>query len=524
MQRARATPIATSRRSGNGVSDGVADRWSVLLLGATLTLVSAASMAVEIVAGRALAPYVGMSLYSWTMIIAVVLAGLSLGHWVGGIGADREGRARLWIAGALLGAAASTVASLTLLAWLEPLLGRVDPISHVGALTLAAFFAPSFCAGVVSPLLTKLALGVGAPERQGRRLGLFFALGAGGAILGTLLAGLLLVSWLGTRWSMIVIGALYALLATPFLAGVWKALGALGAAVALLIGLVGRAGACDVESAYYCIRIDDLGPNAAARVMALDHLAHGVNDRADPERLLSPYVHGVDELIRRRFAGERLDAFFIGGGAYTLPRAWLARYGRGRVTVAELDPDVTEAAHERLWLPRAERLETLHADARQALGELSPERRFDVVFGDAFHDISIPQHLVTDEFHREIKARLRPGGVYVVNVVDLLRAPRLTLSLAKTLKRRFASVELWIDLAEVGPREKRTTWIVLASDRPSAQAEMTARHGPPRRWVRVPTDRMIATFGDAALVALTDDFAPVDRLLAPVLLSADGAE
>ena len=43
----------------------------------------------EITAGRLLAPYVGMSLYSWTAIIAVVLAGLSLGNWCGGYLSDR---------------------------------------------------------------------------------------------------------------------------------------------------------------------------------------------------------------------------------------------------------------------------------------------------------------------------------------------------------------------------------------------------------------------------------------------------
>jgi hypothetical protein len=44
------------------------------------TVVSAASLVVEIVAGRMLAPYVSMSLYTWTAVIAVVLAGFSVGH------------------------------------------------------------------------------------------------------------------------------------------------------------------------------------------------------------------------------------------------------------------------------------------------------------------------------------------------------------------------------------------------------------------------------------------------------------
>jgi hypothetical protein len=47
-------------------------------------VVSAASLVVEIVAGRMLAPHVGMSLYTWTAVIAVVLAGFSVGHWWGG--------------------------------------------------------------------------------------------------------------------------------------------------------------------------------------------------------------------------------------------------------------------------------------------------------------------------------------------------------------------------------------------------------------------------------------------------------
>ncbi|MCA1909734.1 MAG: fused MFS/spermidine synthase, partial [Magnetospirillum sp.] len=59
-----------------------------------LFLSSAAALVLEIVAGRLLAPYVGMSLYTWTAIISVVLAGLTIGHWIGGRLAERGGGAR----------------------------------------------------------------------------------------------------------------------------------------------------------------------------------------------------------------------------------------------------------------------------------------------------------------------------------------------------------------------------------------------------------------------------------------------
>ena len=55
-----------------------------ILLAITILASSACGLIIEIVAGRLLAPVFGMSLYTWTSIIAVVLAGLSVGHWIGG--------------------------------------------------------------------------------------------------------------------------------------------------------------------------------------------------------------------------------------------------------------------------------------------------------------------------------------------------------------------------------------------------------------------------------------------------------
>src|SRR5207244_5847556 len=47
------------------------------------------SLVIELIAGRIMAPYIGVSLYTWTSIIGVVLAGISLGNYLGGQIADR---------------------------------------------------------------------------------------------------------------------------------------------------------------------------------------------------------------------------------------------------------------------------------------------------------------------------------------------------------------------------------------------------------------------------------------------------
>lgn len=58
--------------------------------GATVFAAAGLLMVLEIVVARLLAPYVGVSLYTWTSIIGVILAGLSLGNWLGGVWADRS--------------------------------------------------------------------------------------------------------------------------------------------------------------------------------------------------------------------------------------------------------------------------------------------------------------------------------------------------------------------------------------------------------------------------------------------------
>ena len=50
---------------------------------------SACTLIIEIVAGRILAPTIGVSLYTWTSVIGITLAGISAGNYLGGRVADR---------------------------------------------------------------------------------------------------------------------------------------------------------------------------------------------------------------------------------------------------------------------------------------------------------------------------------------------------------------------------------------------------------------------------------------------------
>jgi len=533
------TAPAAEESAGVDVDPHPSDLHLRLLCAAVLLLSSGAALVVEIVGGRMLAPYVGMSVYTWTAVIAVVLAGLSLGNWLGGLWSrDRAGQAGERIALALFGAALFTLAALPLIRvvapWVEGL--GLGVVGRIGLMTLILFLPPSVFAGMVAPMLTRLALAA-RPDRQGRTLGLMYAMGSAGGIGGTLLAGYLFIGWIGTTGTLLAMAGLYGLCALPFAVLAWRrapgrgALAGLagGGLAAMLVGWGWAAQAlqapCTVESDTYCIRVVDFSASSGrpSMLMVLDHMVHGINDRDDPTFLHAPYVELTDRLARLRLgmAGRQSlpRAFFVGGGAYTLPRAWRAVMPDAELIVAEIDPAVTRVAAEHAWFDPGGVDRIFHRDARAALRAWPADRPFDLIIGDAFHDFSAPAHLSTMGFARLVRDRLRDDGTFIMNVVDDAHDPRFLFALVRTWQTVFPTVEVWADRDQL-QGGRRVTYLMLAGQRPTPAAAITGadvgRPDDPRVGLRWQPEAMAAKVAADNGPVLTDDLAPVDRLLAPV--------
>ncbi|MFN0263066.1 fused MFS/spermidine synthase [Tepidamorphus sp. 3E244] len=486
---------------------------------ATVFLTSAASLIVEIVAGRMLAPYVGMSLYTWTSVIAVVLAGLSLGHWIGGWATDRlKGSKRIFLAAILLGASASTLAAIAILPGISGfVLTRLDTaVTGITALTLSAFFIPSVAAGIPSPLVAA-AFVEANPETRGRALGGLFAAGAIGSIVGTLSAGYLFISWLGSTKTLIACAGLYALLALVIGAQAGRKAGIASLAVVLALGaagygLRGAAKFCDVESRYFCIRSIDISAQAGerAQLMVLDHLAHSMSSRDNPESLLWPYPY-MSDAIARAEKGEDFSAFFIGGGAFSLPRAWAAR--GIDTTVAEIDPEVTAMAEREFWFDPAT-TRVIHRDARIALKD-EPAESFDVIVGDAFTDVAVPPHLVTKEFAALVASRLKPDGIYILHFVAPSSRPEALYAMKKTLKTAFTRTDMWLDGSPIYPDSRRS--FLFVARKTDTEPTMGA-NGTWHPLDSAEIDRRAAA-SDARV--LSDDYAPIDRLVGMAGIGVD---
>ena len=100
------------------------ERRTGLAIAVAVFLSGAALLGLEITASRVLAPTFGSSLFVWGSLIGIVLTGLAIGYWAGGIVADRLPSPYLLISALTLGAvlvALVPVIDQTVLNWIVEL-------------------------------------------------------------------------------------------------------------------------------------------------------------------------------------------------------------------------------------------------------------------------------------------------------------------------------------------------------------------------------------------------------------------
>ena len=482
-------------------------------------VISASSMVVEIVAGRMIAPYVGMSLYTWTAIIAVVLAGFSIGNWIGGKIATSKITTALRVSGGVMMFAAMSTACAGLMLRLlaTPIISNTsEPLVAISLITMGAFFLPSVLAGIPAPILTVAAMR--GRSNSEYALGSMYAVGAFGAIIGTVAAGFLFIPHFGSTSTLILVSVVY--IASSILC-FWLGRGQMhqlfvtlpGAAILFLTSLyvLDQPQVCDHESEYFCIRVVylyPLRPNET-KLMVIDHLAHGISNLKNPRVMYTPHAALLDGLARERMkAKSTFNSFHIGGGTYSIPRAWYDR-GFSNITVAEIDPVVTEVAADNFWLNRKSiRIE--HEDARLLLQR--ENIKYDVIIGDAFTDIAVPEHLITVEFFDLVSQRLTTDGVFLMNFMDNVERLDAFSAVFVSLQAVFKNVEVWTEASSPQKGERRV-FVFLASNKKSDFNSIRLRVPEYTRFSVLDDTFITSIIERKSPRLLTDDHAPLAYLM-----------
>ena len=160
-------------------------------------------------------------------------------------------------------------------------------------------------------------------------------------------------------------------------------------------------------------------------------------------------------------------------------------------------------------------------DARNYVDELLEKKRsgaqvpqYDFIYGDAFNDYSVPYQLVTREFNDKIAQILTDDGVYMINLIDMYDSGQFLGAIFNTLEHTFANVYV---LSETAPRNIRNTFVVAAANQ-EIDVEKFVSEYRKDIYIWYLDDTEIDTLRQKSCgIVLTDDYVPVENMLAPVV-------
>lgn len=490
------------------------------LLEVVVFLCGAIVMILEIVGARVLAPYLGTSIVVWTSLIGIILGSLSLGYWWGGKLADRKPSYRvfsliIFLSGVFV--ALVTFSKEILLIAIRAYVSDVRMSASVA--TLALFAVPSVLLGMVSPYAVKLR--IDDLNKSGATVGYLYAISTIGSIIGTFLAGYVLIAYFGNTKILLVLSL--ALILTSLLANLgmlpktrFAAIAAVAVSLFLvervnLFGMAQPSGFIDVDTQYSRVWIFDTNDEKTKRPIKLMMIGNENSSAMflNHDDLVFDYTKYYR--LATHFSPDIKNALMLGGGGYSYPKDFLKRLPEATLDVVEIDPALTDLARKYFALKDNDRLMIYHEDGRMFIN--TTRNKYDAVFIDVFKSLRVlPYQLTTQEAVQKIYDALSDNGVVLVNTISGITGANGKFLRAEyaTYRTLFPQVYLFpVRDPEDGESSQNIVMIALKSpDKPSLHsANPELNEYLKHLWTKkIQMD----------LPVLTDDFAPVDHYLAAI--------
>jgi spermidine synthase len=489
------------------------------MLELTAFVAGASIMAIEIVASRILAPYLGNSIVVWSSLIGVILASLSWGYVRGGRAADRNPDARALARILAIAAVLTALIALGRNACLALVAGIPDIRVASVAAELLLFAPVSFVLAMVSPYVIRLK--VQQIGSTGETVGRLYAISTLGSIVGTFSAGFWLLAYIGSMAILLCIAALL------FVTSVALQLSAARGRKAALDRRQAAAAAMIAFSIAAAPRTS-LPFVTGNRIFETDtHYNHALvyesADRATgrPIRSLvidrysrqsSVFLDRNDDLVLDYLKFFRLGRHFVpngrrdlllGGGGFTFVGDYLKRNPEGRLDVVELDPAFEPLARRYFGLMPDPRVRIYAEDARVFLNR--PGDTYDVIYLDTFgSQMMVPFYMTTRQTAQRVFDRLSAGGVALLNTMSAIDGPqgRFLRAEVATYRSVFPRVEVF----KTSREGDRFANVMIAAFRSAAEPEWTSSDPETQRRLQTRWTAPIAE--DMAI--LTDDYAPVE--------------
>lgn len=448
----------------------------------TFAAVGATAMVYEICWTRLLGTTIGSSTYAFTLMLGTFLVGIVVGSALFEVWSSRGGKITLGTYAATQ--TATALAALAFLIFFQQMPELVPAFLKEAKGNFKIWLLLQFTVSALAMLPTALAFGFNFPvvamliagqpgaKGHGAAIGRAYAANTLGAILGAVLAGFWLVPLLGAfrlvglaAAANLLLALLLVLKRTP------RSSSAVGAhaALLLLVGWLAATGAFFNRELstfnavlYWNIYSDKLtmaemaatndvvfaedGLNANISVVrAEDYISLRTNGKVDASnhdvqtQLLLGHIGGVLHPAPR-------NALVIGFGSGMTVAALAAHPGVEHITVVEIEPAVIRAAPLLESLNRGvlrdPRVRVALEDARSFL--LTTREKYDLIVSEPSNPwIAGVATLFTDEYYREARARLNPGGMFVQWVQAYSLFPQDFRMVLGTMAAHFAQASLW---------------------------------------------------------------------------------
>lgn len=146
------------------------------------------------------------------------------------------------------------------------------------------------------------------------------------------------------------------------------------------------------------------------------------------------YIKFLEKIIFDDFKVRNQNILVIGAGGFLFSKD--LEYTKNKFTYVDIDPEIKEIA-EQYFLNGSINGEFIPLDGRNFINQTKNE--YGVIFIDAYSSrLSMPEHLLTQEFFESVRDKLKNGGILIVNTIYKSNFnDKFSIKLNKTIKNVF---------------------------------------------------------------------------------------
>jgi len=270
------------------------------------------------------------------------------------------------------------------------------------------------------------------------------------------------------------------------------------------------------ETNYYNAKVIDtyLPTYGNSRILVLDFDFHSIQWGKETQAQNYPEMYPIFANLKKDIK----NILVIGAGAYTLPKYFKDYYKNTDVSVVEVDPEMINIGNVFFDLKNYD-IKTIIGDAKIVINK--KEEKYDVIFGDAYNSfVSVPWYLLTKEWNGEIKEKLNDNGVYAINFIGTLSGEKskFTKSVLNTFKISFPNFYIFA-FGKNPEYMQNITLVGIKGELPINEKELRQKLSAGKNSFLADKIIPISSFENLPSIILTDNFAPVEKLMGPTIKS-----